>query len=113
MTGAYLEGVEISTTINLPSEDLGPIQSTIIDGKHYISIARSEVTSTCGLAYILECGEFPTCTVLQSIETNAVLLEFFLYNNQSALLVDHKPSSKISLFLCRIYTRLFCQPTQN
>ncbi|XP_066917785.1 uncharacterized protein [Clytia hemisphaerica] len=90
VAGAYLEGVEISSTIKLPSEDLGSIQSTIIEGKHYISIARSEVTATCGSAYILECGEFPTCTVLQSIQTNAVLLEFFLYNNQSALLVDHQ-----------------------
>ena len=94
-----MEGVEIIKTINLPSSDLGELQTTTINNTHYISIARASTdvdstVGTCGLAYVLECSDMPHCNVLQSFSTNAAVLEFFVYNNQSALLIDHKAKSK-------------------
>jgi len=101
MTGSYLEGVEIMKTIDLPSNDLGALHTTIINNTHYISIARASTDAdstvgTCGVAYVLECSEMPHCNVLQSFNTNAPVLEFFDYNNQSALLIDHKVKSENS-----------------
>ena len=102
VVGSYLEGVEILKTINLPSNDLGSIHTTTINNTHYIAIARASTDAdstvgTCGLAYVLECSDMPHCNVLQSFNTNAVVLEFFDYNNQSALLVDHKVKSTLNL----------------
>ena len=91
MTGSYLEGVEIHTTIDLPSNDLGALDIININNTQFISIARSEdATSSCGNAFILECRNMTQCHVLQTFTTNAVVMEFFGYNNKSALLIDHR-----------------------
>lgn len=93
-----LVGVEKVYEEVLPSSTLGEFDSTTINSAHYISIARAPGT-TCGTAYVMQCIVFPHCNILQTIETNARVLEFFEYNGQPSLLVDHFDEGKITISL--------------
>jgi len=96
VSGVYLEGVELSSQKPL-SDNLGAIDSTIIEGVQYISIARAEHAG-CGPTFLMQCPNFPQCTVLQVIESAATVMEFFEHNNQTALLVDHTKNGMSFLF---------------
>ena len=96
MSGAYLEGVELSSQRPL-SSSLGAMDSTIINDIIYLSIARDEQAG-CGPSFVMQCENFPQCTVLQVIETTATVLEFFEHNNKPALLVDNIKNGILSSF---------------
>ncbi|XP_057307107.1 uncharacterized protein LOC130645210 [Hydractinia symbiolongicarpus] len=96
----FLSGFEKVDVKSFSAEILGSLHSTVLNDTVFISVARAQGAG-CGPAYVLKCTQDLQCFVLQTITTNAQILEFFIYNTFTALLVYHSSSGVNETLRCK------------